>query len=50
MGAVCQPGNLIIVTEFMEKGSVYDLLRDKSINPPLSFKMKMKVITLRQFF
>jgi hypothetical protein len=43
MGAVCQPGNLIIVTEFMDKGSVYDLLRDKSLNPPLTFKMKMKV-------
>jgi hypothetical protein len=29
MGACTQPGNLMIVTEYMERGSVYDLLHDK---------------------
>lgn len=40
MGACTQPGNLIIVTEFMERGSVYDLLHDK--NEKLPFKLRMK--------
>lgn len=40
MGACTQPGNLIIVTEFMERGSVYDLLHDKQEKLP--FKLRMK--------
>jgi len=39
MGAGCQPGNLLIVTEIMPKGSVHDLLRNTEIK--LSFKRKM---------
>lgn len=41
MGACTQPGNLLIVTELMPRGSVYDLLRDKRIK--LSFKRKMLI-------
>jgi serine/threonine protein kinase len=39
MGACTQPGNLLIVTELMPRGSVYDLLRDRSLK--LSLKRKM---------
>lgn len=41
MGACTVPGNLMIVTELMEKGSAYDLLHDKSVQ--LSFKRRMKM-------
>lgn len=30
MGACTEPGNLLIVTELMPRGSVYDLLHDSS--------------------
>ncbi|KAL6064801.1 Dual specificity protein kinase [Balamuthia mandrillaris] len=39
MGACTRPGNLLIVTELMPRGSVYDLLRKPEVN--LSFKRKM---------
>ncbi|ELR25342.1 Dual specificity protein kinase shkC, putative [Acanthamoeba castellanii str. Neff] len=39
MGACTTPGNLTIITELMSKGSVTDLLRDKSLK--LSFKQRM---------
>jgi serine/threonine-protein kinase CTR1 len=39
MGACTQPGNLLIVTELMPRGSVYDLLRDRGLK--LSLKRKM---------
>jgi len=39
MGACTQPGNLVIVTELMPRGSVYDLLRDRNLK--LSLKRKM---------
>lgn len=41
MGACTQPGNLLIVTELMPRGSVYDLLRDSKVS--LSFKRKMLI-------
>jgi serine/threonine protein kinase len=41
MGACTEPGNLMIVTELMAKGSAYDLLHDKSVQ--LSFKRRMKM-------
>eukprot|EP01087_Luapelamoeba_hula_P020947 TRINITY_DN7230_c0_g1_i2.p1 TRINITY_DN7230_c0_g1~~TRINITY_DN7230_c0_g1_i2.p1 ORF type:complete len:1005 (-),score=128.15 TRINITY_DN7230_c0_g1_i2:404-3418(-) len=41
MGACTQPGNLLIVTELMPRGSVYDLLRDSKVT--LSFKRKMLI-------
>lgn len=40
MGACTQPGNLLIVTELMPRGSVYDLLRDPKV--ALTFKRKMQ--------
>ena len=51
MGACTEPGNLMIVTELMTSGSVYDLLHDKSVN--LTFKRRMKIAKgagLRFFF
>eukprot|EP01088_Endostelium_zonatum_P006110 TRINITY_DN18219_c0_g1_i1.p1 TRINITY_DN18219_c0_g1~~TRINITY_DN18219_c0_g1_i1.p1 ORF type:complete len:1174 (-),score=270.18 TRINITY_DN18219_c0_g1_i1:46-3567(-) len=39
MGACCEPGSLLIVTEVMPMGSVHDILRDKSI--ALTFRRKM---------
>jgi len=39
MGACMEPGNLLIVTELMPRGSVYDLLHSPEI---LSFKLLMK--------
>lgn len=39
MGCCLQPGQYMMVTELMPKGSVYDLLRDKA--NPLSFKQRM---------
>ena len=44
MGLCAQPGNYTIVTELMPRGSVFDILRDKSIE--LSFKRKMKMVIL----
>jgi serine/threonine protein kinase len=41
MGACTEPGNLMIVTELMTSGSVYDLLHDKSVS--LTFKRRMKI-------
>eukprot|EP00010_Vexillifera_abyssalis_P008880 CAMPEP_0201544270 /NCGR_PEP_ID=MMETSP0173_2-20130828/869_1 /ASSEMBLY_ACC=CAM_ASM_000268 /TAXON_ID=218659 /ORGANISM="Vexillifera sp., Strain DIVA3 564/2" /LENGTH=537 /DNA_ID=CAMNT_0047952329 /DNA_START=58 /DNA_END=1668 /DNA_ORIENTATION=+ len=41
MGASTEPGNLMIITEMMPRGSVYDLLHDKDVN--LSFKSRMKI-------
>lgn len=41
MGASTEPGNLMIITEMMPKGSVYDLLHDKETQ--LSFKHRMKI-------
>mmetsp|Transcript_504 Transcript_504/g.764 ORF Transcript_504/g.764 Transcript_504/m.764 type:complete len:553 (-) Transcript_504:189-1847(-) len=41
MGACTEPGNLMIVTELMSRGSAYDILHDKSVQ--LSFKRRMKI-------
>src|SRR3989338_6569438 len=41
MGACTEPGNLMIVTELMPRGSVDDMLKNKE--NPLSFKMRMKI-------
>ena len=41
MGSVMQPGNYMMVTELMPRGSLYDVLHDKNIT--LSFKQKMKM-------
>ena len=41
MGASTKPGDLMLVTELMPKGSVYDLMHDK--NNQLSFKRRMKM-------
>lgn len=42
MGACTEPGNLMIVTEYMSKGSVHDLLYGSG-KTPLSFKRKMLI-------
>ena len=39
MGACCQTGNLLIVTEVMPLGSVHDIIRDKNIALPFRRKM-----------
>jgi serine/threonine protein kinase len=41
MGASTEPGNLMIVTELMPRGSVHDLLHDPETT--LSFKVRMKM-------
>jgi len=41
MGACTEPGNLLIVTELMPRGSVYDILRDSKIRLSLKRKMMM---------
>jgi serine/threonine protein kinase len=41
MGACTEPGNLLIVTEMMVRGSVYDLLHNDQVK--LSFAQKMKI-------
>lgn len=41
MGASLEPGNLMIVTELMARGSVHDLLHNKDVE--LTFKTKMKM-------
>lgn len=41
MGASTEPGNLMIITELMTRGSVYDLLHNKEME--LSFKHRMKI-------
>lgn len=43
MGACTTPGNMVIVTEFMPRGSVYDVLHDKQLGPRLSFGAKMDI-------
>ncbi|MDP2436532.1 MAG: protein kinase [archaeon] len=41
MGASTEPGNLMIVTELMPRGSIYDLLHQKELE--LTFKTKIKM-------
>eukprot|EP00027_Filamoeba_sp_ATCC50430_P018551 CAMPEP_0168567218 /NCGR_PEP_ID=MMETSP0413-20121227/14878_1 /TAXON_ID=136452 /ORGANISM="Filamoeba nolandi, Strain NC-AS-23-1" /LENGTH=511 /DNA_ID=CAMNT_0008599375 /DNA_START=169 /DNA_END=1704 /DNA_ORIENTATION=+ len=41
MGACTEPGNLLIVTELMPKGSVYDLLHNDKNQIPFQRKMKI---------
>jgi len=41
MGVCLQPGNCLMVTEYMPKGSVYDLLHDE--HSELSFMRRMKM-------
>jgi serine/threonine protein kinase len=43
MGACCEPNNLMIVTELMPRGSVYDLLRNPKMKSELTFKRKMEI-------
>merc|ERR1712137_27496 len=41
MGSCVQPNNYMMITELMPKGSLYDVLHEKTIH--LSFKQKMKM-------
>ena len=41
IGACLRPPNLCIVTEYMAKGSLREVLRDKSISLDMSQKMKI---------
>jgi len=43
MGACMTPGNLMIVTELMSKGSVYDLLRNQSMQKYMTLKLRLKI-------
>lgn len=43
MGACSKPKNLMMVTEFLEKGSLIDLLGQKDPNKKLSFRTKMNI-------
>ena len=42
MGSCMQPGNYMMVTELMPRGSLYDILHNDSIK--LTFKQKMKMV------
>lgn len=42
MGAATQPGNLMIVTELMPKGSLRDLLHQKDAATKFTFKQRMQ--------
>ena len=41
MGCVMQPGNYMLITELMPRGSLYDVLHDKKLQLPFKRKMKM---------
>lgn len=44
MGACTTPGNLMIVTEYMPRGSVYDVLHDETLGPRLTFDAKVDIM------
>ena len=43
MGASIETGNLLIVTEYMPRGSVHDVLRDSHLGPRLTFDAKLDI-------
>jgi hypothetical protein len=43
MGASIEPGNFLIVTEYMPRGSVHDVLHDPQHGPRMTFDAKLDV-------